>query len=343
MGFASLPGWRISDPRPGVGALKQTCTKPPAYLRRTCLALARVDELDEGEVRAFLEAHFVPYAVLSEGQADGLFTGYYQPEIHASLTCGGAYHVPLYRKPFELTKNADGSFGHYQQGKWTPYWRRDEIGHRYGQGVLAHRGLEIACLKDPVAAFFLQVQGSGLLVLEDDRVVGVGYAGKNGHAYRSIGRYLIDQGEIAEDEVSLQSIRQWLQEHPWRQDEVLYHNPSYVFFRRIDGEQGPIGSAGVPLTPGYSLAVDSRSVPLGLPVWLEAQAPLAAGQLQRLVVAQDTGSAIKGVVRGDVFWGRGVLAEWVAGHMKSRGRYWVLAPKEISLRALLGSEMQAQK
>jgi membrane-bound lytic murein transglycosylase A len=212
----------------------------------------------------------------------------------------------------------------------VPYHSRAEI----EGGALAGRELELLWVDDAIAKFFLQIQGSGQVRLDDGRVVRVGYATQNGHPYRAIGRDLIEIGALTRDEVSLQTIRAWLQAHPRDAAAIMARNRSYIFFQEhpeLAAADGPLGAQGVPLTAGRSLAVDRRYVPLGVPLWLETSVPAPEGPapLRRLMVAQDTGGAIKGVVRGDVFWGGGERAEAVAGRMKSTGRYAVLLPRAL--------------
>jgi membrane-bound lytic murein transglycosylase A len=214
--------------------------------------------------------------------------------------------------------------GRRVDGKFVPYPTRSEI----DAGALAGKGYELLWVDDAVDAFFLHVQGSGRVVMEDGKVVRLGFAGRNGHSYVAIGRELIEQGAIPRERMSMQAIRAWLAAHPDQAGPVMASNPSFIFFRIIDGE-GPIGAEGVPLTPGRSLAVDPEFVPLGLPIWLDTTDPLDPRQpLRRLVVAQDTGAAIKGPVRGDLFWGFGENAAARAGAMKQQGRYFLLLPKK---------------
>jgi len=209
-----------------------------------------------------------------------------------------------------------------------PYFSRGEI----ERGALDGRALELAWVDDPIKKFFLQIQGSGLVRLDDGRLLRVGYADQNGRVYRAIGRDLIEMGELTREEVSLQTIDAWLRANPDRAEEIMDKNPSYVFFQLLgeaDELEGPLGAQGVPLQAGRSLAVDRRFIPYGAPIWLETTAPLPDGEqvLRRLMIAQDTGGAIRGGVRGDVFWGAGDLAEFVAGHMNNRGSYYVMLPK----------------
>ena len=218
--------------------------------------------------------------------------------------------------------------GRVVDGRLRPYPSRGDI----VAGTLAGRGLEIAWVADPVDAFFLQIQGSGRLALPDGRIVRVGYDGQNGRPYTAIGRVLVEEGALAREAVSMQSIRAWLAAHPDRAEGVMNANSSYVFFRRLAGD-GPIGAQGVALTPQRSIAVDPRFVPYSVPVWLDATAPTpdgGAAALRRLMIAQDTGGAIRGPVRGDVFWGAGEDAAAIAGRMNDRGRWWILLPRTLA-------------
>jgi membrane-bound lytic murein transglycosylase A len=249
--------------------------------------------------------------------------------------------VPLYGRPGDLIDVDLGSFdadlkGHRIAGRvegqrLMPYYTRAQI----DAGALAGRGLELFWVEDPIRSFFMQIQGSGQIDLPDGSRMRVGYAAQNGRPYRAIGRDLVAMGAIARDDVSLQSIRAWLVAHPDQARGVMEKNPSFVFFRALPdlaAAPGPLGAMGVPLTPERSLAVDRRFLPLGVPLWLSTTAPWPSGEgpLQRLVIAQDTGGAIRGPVRGDVFWGSGDAAEAVAGRMQSKGGYWILLPRGLS-------------
>ncbi len=291
------------------------------------------EEARHAAARRFFETWFVPYAARASRAATGLFTGYYEPLLHGARGRVGRYSVPLYARPDDLVMVNLGLFrpdlagrriaGRVVDGRLTPYETRREI----DSGRLSGRGLELLWVDDPLDAFFLHIQGSGRVELADGRTVRVGYAGQNGQPYVAIGRVLVERGALRREEVSLQSIRAWLEAHPMETTEVLAANPSYVFFRLLDGD-GPIGALGVALTPGRSLAVDPSFVPLGAPVWLDTTDPLDEGRpLRRLMVAQDTGGAIRGAVRGDVFWGAGEEAEARAGRMRSQGRYYLLLPR----------------
>jgi membrane-bound lytic murein transglycosylase A len=252
--------------------------------------------------------------------------------------------VPLYGRPPDLVSVDLGSFredlkgrriaGRVEEGKLVPYADRQAI----EQGALAGHDLELVWVDDPIDAFFLQIQGSGRVRLADGGELRVGYAGENGHPYYAIGRELVKRGALRKEEVSMQSIRRWLEEHPDEAPAVLATNASYVFFQVIEGE-GPLGAEGIPITAGRSLAVDRKHWPLGVPLWVDTAAPAAQKgapdrPLRRLVIAQDTGGAIRGPIRGDVFWGASDEAAEIAGRMKHPGRLWVLLPKELAERPL---------
>jgi len=345
--FAELPGWTADNVAEALPALSLSCDKLrslPANRdlgiggtvgdwQAPCAALAAVPAGNTEAARAYLETWFTPLAASNNGERQGLFTGYYEPELRGSKAKEGHYAVPLYRRPKDLVQvdlglfsdklNGERIAGRVVDGHLKPFENRERI----EGGALAGKGLELLWVDDPVEAFFLQIQGSGRVALDDGRVLRVGFDGQNGHKYVPIGRELVARGALEKDRVSMQAIRAWLKAHPEEATAVMNLNPSYVFFRELAGD-GPNGAQGVPLTPGRSLAVDRKFLPLGLPVWLDAEDPLdGAKRLRRLMVAQDTGGAIRGPVRGDVFWGHGDEAEERAGRMKSKGRYWLLVPK----------------
>lgn len=351
--FRELPGWgddRVAEAFP---AIARSCDRmrrlpedralgPVAYgkagdWRVACTALPA--RPDEASARAFLEAHFRAMALSDGGQAEGLFTGYYEPLLRGSRKPGGAFRTPLLARPDDMVAVELGQFreawrgervvGRVVDGALRPYESRAEI----EAGALSGRARPIAWVDDPVDAFFLQIQGSGRVALAEGGEMRVGYAAQNGHAYVPVGRILAERGEIPREQVSMQSIRAWMARDARAAQDLMNANPSFVFFRELSGE-GPVGSEGVPLVPGRSLAVDRSHVALGVPVWLDAQDPLdEARRVRRLMVAQDTGGAIRGVVRGDVFWGTGEDAAERAGRMRSRGRAWVLLPRELASRA----------
>ena len=358
--FAGLEGWAADDPSAALQAFARSCQP---WLRRGDDAAAgrspvagRVADwrpaceaalacgggaADAAAARRFFEHWFQPYRV-AYGDRDGLFTGYFEPRLFGSRRPGGPYTVPLHRRPPDLVQVDLGQFdpelagrriaGRVDGGQLRPYPSNGDI----TKGALAGKDLELIWVSDPVDKFFLQIQGSGQVVLDDGSTIRVGYAAQNGHRYRAIGRDLIEMGEIPKEQVSLQSIRDWLRAHPEAASDLMAHNPSYVFFTEVNGldpEAGPLGSLGVPLTAGRSLAVDPAYIPLGAPVWLDTTAPAGDGRevpLRRLVIAQDTGGAIKGPIRGDVFWGAGDVAGEIAGRMKSEGGYVLLLPKSLT-------------
>lgn len=310
--------------------------------RAACAEAATIAADDHDAARAFFERRFVPLAATNNGRAEGLFTGYFEPELRGSLRRDGRYSVPLYGRPADLVSVDLGQFrdslrgqriaGRVDDGVLRPYATRAEI----EAGAISGRAAEIVWVDDPIDAFFLHVQGSGRIVLDSGEVLRVGYAAQNGHVYVPIGRELIARGALAREDVSMQSIRAWLLANPAEAERVMNQNPSYVFFRTLDGE-GPLGSQGVVLTPGRSLAVDRTHLALGVPIWLDAEDPLDPNaRVRRLMVAQDTGGAIRGPVRGDVFWGHGADAAERAGRMRSSGRYWLLLPREVSAARLAG-------
>ena len=358
IGFESLTGWRDDDPREALAAFRRSCERvrvrddgpfgsDPAFgevadWREPCTAATdAANGVSAVAARSFFEAWFLPYRVDDNGDPAGLFTGYYEPILHGSRRPSERYPVPLHVAPPDLRRidlspfNPDlagyAIYGRIAGGEFVPYYSRAEI----DRGALAGRRLELLWVDDPIAKFFLQIQGSGQVRLDDGEVVRVGYASQNGHPYRAIGRDLIEIGALRPEEVSLQSIKVWLRAHPQDAAAMMARNRSYIFFREnreLGVQDGPLGAQGVSLTAGRSLAVDRRFLPLGAPVWLDTTAPLpdGAAPLRRLMIAQDTGGAIKGVVRGDVYWGAGEAAEAIAGRMKSPGQLAVLLPRALA-------------
>ncbi len=339
--FANLPGWDADNLREAWPAFLASCgvLGNKSGWSAPCSASRRIDATDVNAIRTFFEYHFVPHRLMNDDGSDsGLITGYYEPLLRGARKRGGPYQTPLYRKPDDLlTIDLSGAYpelngmrlrGRFDGKKIVPYFSRAEITQ---SGKLA--GKELMWVDDPVDAFFLQVQGSGRVQLAETReIVRVAYADQNGHPYKSIGRYLVDQGEIALDQASAQSIKSWFSANPARQQELLNANPGFVFFKEeaIKNPQlGPKGALGVPLTARRSIAVDPSLVPLGAPVFIATSQPFSNIPLQSLVLAQDTGSAIKGSIRADYFWGYGVEAEEQAGKMKQRLRMWVLLPKYV--------------
>ena len=350
--FASLPDWRLDAAVEALSAFKRSCarlaTRPPARplggqldLRAGDWAEACAAAPAAGTTAAheFFERHFQLFATAGSG----LVTGYYEPLLAGSRRAGGAATVPLHHPPPDLVTVDLGKFreawrgeriaGRVEQGHLLPYATREEI----AAGALAGRGLELLYVEDPIDAFFLHIQGSGRVRLPEGGEVAVGYAAQNGHAYFAIGRELVRRGALRLEAVSLQSIHAWLKANPTEAAAVMNLNRSYVFFRELTGER-PLGAEGSQLTPGRSLAVDPKFVPYGLPVYLDSSLPAtdtAAGRpYRRLLIAQDTGGAIRGPLRGDVFFGAGPEAEALAGRMKQQGRWFLLLPKPAAARLL---------
>lgn len=335
--FAALPGWAAANLGASLRAFLASCPRPGA-LARACELARSSPAGEERAARQFFEATFAPYALISsEGGERGLITGYYEPIIEGSRAPSTLNRYPIFGVPEDLvvvdlaSVNPDVRNlrlrGRLEGRRLVPYFSRAEIESRSG----AFAAPVIAWTADPVELFFLQIQGSGQLRLDNGERMRIGYADQNGHPYRSLGRYLIDRGELTLEQASMQGIKAWAAAHPSRLQEALNQNPSYVFFRELPLTEGPIGALGVPLTAQYSIAVDRRFVPLGAPIYLASSYPLSEAPLERLMVAQDTGGAIRGVVRADVFWGSGPEAGALAGRMRQQGRMWLLWPRGEAL------------
>lgn len=339
-GFDALPGWKKDTLKEALPAFLYSCRvlEKQAAWRDVCRMAGRVDAKDERAVRAFFEAALEPWqVVLKDGTRSGLATGYYEPLLRGSRTRHGPYRTPLYRVPADLvTVDMAAAYpqlkglrlrGRLEGRRLLPYPTRGEIRLK---NLLA--GQEIVWVDDEVDAFFLQVQGSGRVFLEETgETIRLAYADQNGRPYRAIGSYLADRGEMKREAVSAQRIRQWLGRHPSRLHEVLDANPSYVFFceeKLADPGIGPKGALGVPLTAGRSVAVDSRHVPLGTPLFVDTTEPGSKTPLRRMVMAQDTGGAIRGAIRLDYFWGFGSKAGEQAGNMKQPVSIWLLLPRD---------------
>lgn len=310
--------------------------------RAPCSAAARVAPSDDAAARVFFQKEFVPVAATTQFGSDGLFTGYYEAALNGSRRQNERYRIPIYARPPELVTVDLGRFdpelrhrriaGKVEDSRLVPLPTREDI----VAGAYGGRGMELLWVDDPVDAFFLHIQGSGRVALDDGAVLRLGYAAQNGHRYFAIGRELIRRAEVSREQMSMQAIRTWLAANPGAGQVLMNMNPSFVFFRVLEGD-GPLGAQGVALTAGRSLAVDRRFVPLGIPAWLQATTPTANGdeqRLHRLMVAQDTGGAIRGPVRGDVFWGFGDAATAIAGRMKHPGRWFFLLPRAVVARGL---------
>lgn len=339
--FAALPGWKDGEQAAAWSALLTSCQalRWRDAWRGVCARAMELRAPGDDEARRFLEGNFVPWRLANpDGALDGTITGYYEPLIRGSRTRTAPYVYALYAPPDDLITVDLISVNPELRGmrlrgrldgkRVVPYYSRAEI----ARGTASLEGKEIVWVDDPVEAFFLQIQGSGRVQLEGGELLRLGYADQNGHPFQSIGRYLVERGELKLSEASMQSIKSWASANPKRLEELLNQNPSFVFFRELplnDPASGPIGALGVPLVPGRSIAADARYVPLGAPVFLATTYPASGTPLNRLVIAQDTGGAIRNPVRADFFWGFGAEAGALAGKMRQQGRMWVLLPKDL--------------
>ena len=309
--------------------------------RALCRVAGGLPSPGDDDARRFFEEWFTPHRLHGRaGKTHGLITGYYEPLLHGSFTPDHRYRYPLYAPPQTMLSVELGDLypdlrnkrirGRIKDNKVLPFYSRREIDS--DRSLLA--GSELIWVDDRDAAFFLHIQGSGRIRLPDGRIVGINYSDQNGHPYRSIGALLLADQQLERKEITLFTIRRWLREHPKRAEELLFRNPSYVFFvlRDDPGDGGPRGALNVPLTPRRSIAIDPAVVDLGVPLWLSTNFPGDSKRpYQRLVFAQDTGGAIKGALRADLFWGHGEQAEYAAGNMKESGGLVVLLPK-VGLR-----------
>ncbi len=341
--WSDLTGWSDDDPRAAWQAFLRSCSKLKAQAawRESCTLAEQL--APAASVRDFFEAHFLPYRVAgSDGEVQGLATGYYEPLLRGNRRKEGLYRYPIYAAPADLLSidlsdvNPELKHlrlrGRLEGRRVVPYYARAEI----ERGLPALAGRELLWVDDPVDLFFLQIQGSGRVRLPTGELVRVGYADQNGQPYKSIGRYLVEQGELKLEQASMQGIKAWGAANPAKLDALLNQNPSYVFFRELpqvagsqDGAaEGPIGALGVALTPERSIAVDPRYIPLGAPVFLSTTWPGSDRPLARLVLAQDSGGAIRGAVRADFFWGFGDAAGAQAGRMRQSAKIWVLLPRD---------------
>lgn len=343
--FRQLPGWNDANVTQSLKAFQSSCRtflrqnpqKPAGNehitlqikdLRPICDAAMFISSASQKQARQFFETWFKPVEYYQDKPVYGLFTGYFMPELAGSLTKTKDYTVPLYGLPSDRVVANLARFksefknkritGRVENNQLLPYYTREEISH----GALHGKAPVLFWVKSPIDRLFLETEGSGVIRLSNGKTFHIGYAGENGRPYQSIASILIKQGVFTKDEASSAHIKQYLTAHPNTMHTILNQNQSFVFYRKLPSNAA-IGAQGVPLTPGFSLAVDRNWVPYGTPVWLKTTS------LNRLMVAQDTGSAIKGVVRGDVFWGDGKKAAMKANHMREQGRYWLLLPRKI--------------
>jgi len=341
--WSDLPEWRAEDPAQAWEAFRASCRalEKQESWRDICAVVASIRSPDSEAARRFFEVNFTPFQLLrADGGDEGLITGYYEPQLRGSRRATPRYRYPVYGVPDDLLEvDLAEAYpelkglrlrGRLEGRRVVPYYDRAQI----GQGRAPLTGREIAWVDDAVELFFLQIQGSGRIALDSGETLRVGYADHNGFPYRSVGRHLVERGELPLEKASMQGIQAWARANPEKLPELLNHNARYVFFRELPaGLPGPIGSLGVPLTSRRSLAVDPALVPLGAPVYIATTWPLSSRPLYRLMLAQDTGSAIRGAVRADFFWGFGDEAAREAGRMKQPLKMWVLLPNSIRVPA----------
>lgn len=360
--YGDLAGWPLAGHEAVFDSFIPSCREilaegrgfksKPEYAGRksdwksVCASALRHSALTPKQAREFFETNFVPIRVHDPAGNGGLFTGYYEPEVAGSLKQRTGFNVPLYARPNDLVafdnsqqKITGLKYGRLVDGRPEAYLSRRQI----EQGALAGKGLELVWLKSWADAFFIQVQGSGRVRLQDDTVIRLGFAGKTGLPYTAIGAILIKDGEVAREDMSMQAIRAWMDKHPDRARELMWANASYVFFRllKLDNPRlGPLGAQQVQLRAMHSLAVDRRFWALGTPMWIETKLPALpaapAERFNQFMIAQDTGSAIKGEVRGDIFFGAGEEAALLAGNMQSSGTMFALLPRAVVRRLGLG-------
>lgn len=330
--YTALTNWQQDDHTQALDTFMATCPLlsikarpatsnsglqiPATVWQSLCTEALTVPRGDSQQARLFFERRFVPFRITNNDVENGLFTGYYEPVLYGSPRKYGDFKYPLYLPPPGI------------KGQ-KPYYTHEQI----DKGALKNKHLELVWVDDPVMLFFLQIQGSGIVRFADGSSMRVGYADQNGHPYISLGKIMGDEGLLPKDQINFFTIRQWLYAHPDRAIALMERNPSYVFFKRLT-TLGAVGAAGAVLTPQRSLAVDNHYIPYGLPLFMETCLPALPGSVvtsfNRTLIAQDTGGAIRGPVRGDIFFGGGQNAEYLAGYMKGHGIYSLLVPKEIA-------------
>ena len=338
----AIPGWRDDNPQLAWSAFVTSCSalKNQSAWQSVCSVAAAFNEPARDTLYRFFELNFTPYQLVNpDGSDSGLVTGYYEPLLHGSRTRSPRYRYPVYGVPADLLVIDVGELypelknmrlrGRLEGRRVVPYFNRAQI----DEGSAAVAGKEIVWVEDAVELFFLQIQGSGRVKLDSGETIRLGYADQNGYPYRSIGRLLVDRGDLPLERASMQGIKAWARQNPAKLQDLLNYNASYVFFRELSPDlPGPLGALGVPLTARRSIAVDARHIPLGAPVFLATTMPNSRQPLQRLMLAQDTGGAIRGAVRADFFWGFGDEAAALAGGMRQTGKMWVLLPKDYPLQ-----------
>lgn len=351
--FAQLPGWEVADISQSLKTFQISCK---TFLKQNpeqavgsqqiqmkvkdwqpaCRAAIAIQPVSDKAARHFFKKWFTPIEFYQNQSIEGLFTGYYLPLLHGSLAKTAQYTVPIYGLPDNLVTINLGDFsadlanrrivGRIENNKVLPFYNRAQI----NQGAIENKAPVLAWVDSHIDRLFLEIQGSGIIQLPNGEIMNVGYAGENGAPYTPVGSVLIEKGIMTKETASMQGIKAYLEAHPEEIIPIINRNKSFVFFRVLK-ESAALGAQGVELTPGYSLAVDRKWIPLGTPLWLNTTRPTQHSttpkRLQRLMIAQDTGGAIRGTVRGDVFWGAGEQATFIAGNMKNPGHYWLLLPK----------------
>ncbi|WP_133139978.1 murein transglycosylase A [Legionella genomosp. 1] len=354
--FSQLPGWKETKIKKSFIAFQKSCktflkqdpladagsSQIPLKVKDwlpACKAAEHKSLISEKQARSFFKKWFKPYEFYQEKSVEGLFTGYYLPLLHGSLAKTDEFNVPIYGLPDNIVTVNPADFGYkginrrlvgrVVKGKLLPFHVRKEI----NEGVLKENAPVLLWVDSHIDRLYLEIQGSGIVKLPNGETVFLGYAGENGASYTPVGRVLIEKGVLTKENASMQSIRAYLESHP---DEILpitNQNKSFVFFKKLK-DSAAMGAQGVQLTPGYSLAVDRKWIPLGTPLWLDTSRPTpndsTPQSFQRLMIAQDTGGAIRGQVRGDVFWGEGEEATYTAGLMKNPGHYWLFLPRQAA-------------
>ncbi len=352
--FNQLPGWDDTDTTNSLKAFNISCRfflkqKPDTPVGSSCLALSAqdwypacraallVDPTSSKQAKTFFEHWFLPVQFFNNKPVQGLFTGYYVAQLHGSLTKTTHYNVPVYRTPdnlltidlrlFDLALTNHQLIGRLEGSRIVPFYTRNEI----DRGAISKSASVIVWVDNPVDRLFMEIQGSGIVRLDDGSHLFLGYSAQNGMHYTPIAHFLIQKGIMTKENQSMQGVREYLKSHPEERDSLISKNESFVFFK-TQRQDSAIGVNDIPLTPGYSLAIDRQWIPIGIPIWLKTVKPdhqsNAKTVFQRLMIAQDTGGAIRGIVRGDVFFGAGKKAAAIAGKMNYTGYYWLFLPKK---------------
>lgn len=353
--FKELPGWETADVSNSLIVFQKSCK---TFLKQNpdnkagsqeiplqvkdwqpaCREAMQIEHVTDDKARVFFQKWFTPVEFYTHQSVKGLFTGYYLPLLHGSYTKTKEFNVPIYGMPSNMVTINPNDFGYgtltrrivgrVENGKVVPFYNRAAINN----GAIHDKAPVLVWVNSHVDRLFMEIQGSGVVKLPNGEKLYLGYEAENGAAYTPIGKVLVNRGVMTKENASMQRIRAWLESHPEEIHNIMNQNESFVFFRVLK-HSAAMGAQGIELTAGYSLAVDRKWIPLGTPLWLTTTHPDAQSQeqhqLQRLMIAQDTGGAIRGQVRGDVFWGYGKKATNIAGLMKNEGHYWLLLPRQV--------------